>query len=66
LGEYRYRELHAFLTLTLDESEWSASRPGRFTQGKEPPVSIAEEAGCSPEPVWTRWRGEKIPAPAGN
>jgi hypothetical protein len=23
--------LHAFLTSTLDEGEWSASRPGRFT-----------------------------------
>jgi hypothetical protein len=26
----------AFLTLTLVGSEWSASRPGRFTPGKSP------------------------------
>jgi hypothetical protein len=27
--------------------------------GKEPPISIVEEAGWAPEPVWTLWRREK-------
>jgi hypothetical protein len=26
-------QFHAFLTSTLNRSEWSASRPGRFTTG---------------------------------
>jgi hypothetical protein len=26
---------HTFLTSSLDEGEWSASRPGKFTLGKE-------------------------------
>jgi hypothetical protein len=30
--------LHEFLTLALDGHEWSASRSGRFTPAKEPPV----------------------------
>jgi hypothetical protein len=29
-----------FLTSALDGGEWLASRPGRFTPGKEPPVPI--------------------------
>jgi hypothetical protein len=35
-----YRGVDAFLTLTLAGDEWSASRPGRFTPGKEPLVPI--------------------------
>jgi hypothetical protein len=31
---------------------WSASRPGRFTPGKDP-VPIVQEAGWAPGPVWT-------------
>jgi hypothetical protein len=30
------------------------------------PVLIALEAGLAPEPVWTRWRKEKFPAPPRN
>jgi hypothetical protein len=33
--------------------ESSASRPGRFTLGKLPPVHIGQEAGQASEPVWT-------------
>jgi hypothetical protein len=44
-----------FFTSTLDEGEWSASRPGSFTPGKSPPVPIGWEAGWAPEPVWTMW-----------
>jgi hypothetical protein len=31
---------------------WPASRPGRFTPGKEP-VPIVQESGWAPGPVWT-------------
>jgi hypothetical protein len=36
--------IHIFLTSALDRCEWSASRPGRFTPGKELPVPIGNEA----------------------
>jgi hypothetical protein len=32
--------IHIFLISALDGGEWSASRPGRFTPGKGPPVPI--------------------------
>jgi hypothetical protein len=51
-------EIHIFLTSALAGGEWSASRPGRFTPGKEPPVLIRKEVGWTPEPVWTTWRRE--------
>jgi hypothetical protein len=51
-------QTHAFLTSALATGEWSASRPGRFTIRKEPPVLIGQEAGWTPKPVWGTWRGE--------
>ena len=33
------------------KSEQSTSRPDQFTPGKEAPISIAQEAGCTPETV---------------
>jgi hypothetical protein len=30
--------IHIFLTSALVEGEWSASRPGRFTQGMSPDI----------------------------
>jgi hypothetical protein len=33
-----------FLTLALDRSEWSASRPGRFTPRGKSPVPVVWEA----------------------
>jgi len=33
---------------------------------KEQPIPIEQELGWVPEPVWTRWRRENIPDPAGN
>jgi hypothetical protein len=41
------------LTSALVGGELSASRPGRFTSGKELPVPIVYEVGWTPEPVWT-------------
>jgi hypothetical protein len=43
--------------LSLDEDECSASRPGRFTHGREPRCEWV------PEPIWTFWRREKISCP---
>jgi len=43
------------LELGNNGNEWSASRPGRFTQRKELLVLIGQEAAWGPEPVWTRW-----------
>ena len=38
--------------LSAMRGRWSASRPGRFTFGKEP-VHVAQEAGLTYGPVWT-------------
>jgi hypothetical protein len=48
-----------FLTSSLDGGEWSVSRPGRFTPGKDPPVPIGYKVGWAPKPVWTLWSREK-------
>jgi hypothetical protein len=37
-----------------------------YTQGKDPPVPIAQESGWAPESVWTQRLEEKSFAPAGN
>jgi hypothetical protein len=54
-------KLLLILNLAVDGGEWSASRLGRaLPPGKGPPVPIIQEAGWSPEPVWTRWLEEKF------
>jgi hypothetical protein len=55
-----------FFIKVLDGGEWSASRPGRFTHHKDPPVSTGQEAGWIPEPVWTLREVENVLASAGN
>jgi hypothetical protein len=40
------------MTSALEGGEGSASRPGRFTPGKDP-VPIVQEAGWAPGLVWT-------------
>jgi hypothetical protein len=51
---------YSLLTLELDGSELSASRPGRaLPPGKGPPVPIGQEAGWVPEPVLTQRLEEK-------
>jgi hypothetical protein len=50
--------IHIFLTSSLVGGEWSASRPGRFTPGKDTPVPIGLEVGWTSEPVWTMWTRE--------
>jgi hypothetical protein len=39
--------------------------PDALPPGKESLVPIRQEAGWATEPVSTRWRREKFPAPAG-
>jgi hypothetical protein len=42
MGQWRYSS-------ALDENEWSASRPGRFTpRGEKAPVPVTQEAVCVP------------------
>jgi hypothetical protein len=44
----------------LDGGEWSGSRLARaLFPGKAPPAPIVQEAGWSPEPVWTQRLQEK-------
>jgi hypothetical protein len=60
-----YRSL--FTTSALYGGEWLASRPGRaLPLGKGPPVSIGQESGWAPEPVWTQRTEEISFAPAGD
>jgi hypothetical protein len=48
-GELMYSSTFA-LTLALDGSGWSTSRPGRFIPGKGP-VPNVQQAGWAPGPV---------------
>jgi hypothetical protein len=48
-------KLLLILNLVTRWGEWSASRSGRaLPPGYRPPVSIGQEAGWAPEPVWTQ------------
>jgi hypothetical protein len=49
-------QLHAYLTSTLDEGEWSVSRPGRFTPREKASSTHSKGAGLAPEPILTVWR----------
>jgi hypothetical protein len=55
-GERGYSS-YSFTTSALDGGEWSASRPGR---------DFVQEAGWTPEPVWTQRLEENSFAPAGD
>jgi hypothetical protein len=49
-----------YSSYSLDGGEWPASRPGRaLPPGKGPSVSIVQEVGWAPEPVWTQRLEEK-------
>jgi hypothetical protein len=51
----RRQSSYSVSTSALDGGEWSASCPGlALAPGKGPPVSIVQEAGWAPEPVWTQ------------
>jgi hypothetical protein len=62
MGERRCRSCSS-LTSALEGGEWSASCPGRtLPPGKESPVPIVLESGCTPELVWTQRLEEKSSA----
>jgi hypothetical protein len=45
----------------MDESEWAASRTGRFTvRGNCPRYPVDRGLRWAPDPVWTLWSTEKI------
>jgi hypothetical protein len=53
------------LTLALDRGQWSASRTGRFTPGKEFLVPFGQEARWAPESVWMLWSQDSNRLQAG-
>jgi hypothetical protein len=59
LEERKYSS-YWFLTSTMDGGVVSVTPRPRFTPGKGPSVSIGQEAGWSPEPVWTQARGKSL------
>jgi hypothetical protein len=60
-----YSLSYSFKTSALDGGEWSASRPGcALPPGKGTTVTIEQEAGWAPEPVWTQRLQEKSFVPA--
>jgi hypothetical protein len=50
--------IHAFLTSTLVQGEWSASRLCRCTLGERALGTHWIGGWVAPEPVWTTWRRE--------
>jgi len=42
-----------FFNLGVAWGRWLTLRPGRFTSEEINPVCIAQEAGCSPETIWS-------------
>jgi hypothetical protein len=58
-GDRRYSS-YSSSTSALDGGEWSASLPCHaLAPGKGSPVHIVQEAGWTPEPVWTQSLEEK-------
>jgi hypothetical protein len=64
MGKLRYS--FTILDLGANGGEWSASRPGRFTQGERAPVHIGYEAGWAQDQVWTLWSTHTYFVPAKN
>jgi hypothetical protein len=57
MGEWRY----SFTIFDLGTRSKSAvSFTSHVTSGRKLTLSIGEEAGWAPEPVWTLWRSKKI------
>jgi hypothetical protein len=62
LGEWKYTSTH-FLTSALDGSEWSASRPGRFTPRERAPGTHWIGGWVGPRAVLDEVAKRKIPSP---
>jgi hypothetical protein len=61
-GEWRYSSTHS-LTSALDGGEWSASRSGRFTQGKSPRYPLDRRLGGPQSRSGHGMVKRKIPSP---
>jgi hypothetical protein len=61
-GEWRYSSTHS-LTSPLDRSEWSASRPGRFTSRERAPGTHWIGGWVGPTGVLDAVVKRKIPSP---
>jgi hypothetical protein len=60
-GERRYSS-YSFMTSALDGGDWSAYNPGHtLFPGKGRHVPAVQEAGWTPEPVWTQRSVEQTP-----
>jgi hypothetical protein len=64
-GEWRYSSTRS-LTSALDEGEWSASRPGRFTPRERAPGTHWIGGWLGPRAVLDAVVKRKFPAPGGN
>jgi hypothetical protein len=51
-------QIHVFLNWHYLKVSGQLNAPAALTPEKEPPVYIGQEAGWTPEPVWTTWRRE--------
>jgi hypothetical protein len=47
------RVVEVYLIWKIDAGEWSDSHAGHFTPAERALISIGDEAGWTPEPVWT-------------
>jgi hypothetical protein len=66
LGGEKYSS-YSFSTSALDGVSGQRHAPAALLPpGKGPPVPIVQEAGWTPEPVWTQRLEEKSFAPAGD
>jgi hypothetical protein len=50
-------QIHNFLTSALVGGGWTASLHGHSIPGERAPIPTAEEAGLTPERIWTLWKG---------
>ena len=46
-------EIHSFFTSALNGTEWSASRPGRFTYTERTIGKDCRRDSVGPQPIWT-------------
>jgi hypothetical protein len=64
--ERRRYSSYSFLTSALDGVSGQRHTPAALCPEERTPVPIVQEAGWTPEPVWTQTIEEKSFAPAGD
>jgi hypothetical protein len=58
MGKWMFRSMYSLPRHKLKVSG-QLKAPAALPPGKDPPVLIWQEAGWTPEQVWTTWRGEE-------